>query len=125
MYKNASHRGHCATLNLCDDIETNPGPPIYGIDPTLIIKAPYSRGDIMYFGENAEEQFVAMSLIALIYNKIKGIHTCDDPVQILEMGNQFYSTLSQCTGQVYFMQNELPSMIALSEENYQLNYTSL
>ena len=79
----------------------------------------------MYFGENAGKQFVAMSLIALIYNKIKGIHTCDDLVQILEMGNQFYSTLSQCTGQVYLMQNELPSMIALSEENYQLNYTSL
>ena len=77
------------------------------------------------FGENAGKQCVAMSLIALIYNKIKGIHTCDDLVQILEMGNQFYSTLSQCTGQVYLMQNELPSMIALSEENYQLNYTSL
>ena len=90
MYKNASHRGHCATLNLCNDIETNPGPPIYGIDPTLTIKAPYSRGDIMYFGENAGKQCVAMSLIALIYNKIKGIHTCDDLVQILEMGNQLY-----------------------------------
>ena len=64
-----------------------------------------------------------MSLIALIYNKIKGIHTCDDLVQILEMGNQLYSTLSQCTGQVYLMQTELPSMTALSEENYQLNYS--
>ena len=46
MYKNASHRGHCATLNLCNDIETNPEPPIYGIDPTLTIKATYSQGDI-------------------------------------------------------------------------------
>ena len=28
VYKNASHRsGQCATLNLCNDIETNPGPP--------------------------------------------------------------------------------------------------
>ena len=75
------------------------------------------------FGENAGKQCVAMSLIALIYNKIKGIHTCDDLVQILEMGNQLYSTLSQCTGQVYLMQTELPSMTALSEENYQLNYS--
>ena len=58
VYKNASHRGHCATLNLCNDIETNPGPPIYGIDPTLTIKAPYSQGDIMYFGENAGKQRV-------------------------------------------------------------------
>ena len=49
VYKNTSHRGHCATLNLCNDIETNSGPLIYGIDPTLTIKAPYSEGDIVYF----------------------------------------------------------------------------
>ena len=42
------------------------------------------------FGENAGKQCVAMSLIALIYKKIKGIHTCDDLVQILEMGYQLY-----------------------------------
>ena len=77
----------------------------------------------MYFGENAGKQCVAMSLVALIYNKIKGIHTCNDLVQILEIGNQLYSTLSQCTGQVYLMQTELPSMIAMSEKNYQLNYS--
>ena len=53
MYKNASHRGHCVTLNLCNDIKTNPGPLIHSIDPTLTIKASYSQGDIMYFGENA------------------------------------------------------------------------
>lgn len=30
LYKlNASHTGHYATLNLCNDIETNPGPPQY------------------------------------------------------------------------------------------------
>ena len=66
-----------------------------------------------------------MSLIALIYKKIKGIHTCDVLVQILEMGNQLYSTLLQFTGQVYLncKLNYLLSMIDLSEENYQLNYS--
>ena len=44
----------------------------------------------MYFGENAGKQCVAMSLSALIYNKIKGIHSCNDLVQIMEMGNQLY-----------------------------------
>ena len=78
MYKNASHGGQCATLNLCNDIETNPGSPIHSIDPTQAIKAPYGQGDIMYFGENAGKQCVAMSLSALIYNKIKGIHSCND-----------------------------------------------
>ena len=111
VYKNASHRGQCATVNLCNDIETNPGPPIHSIDPTQTIKAPYSQGDITYFGENAGKQCVAMSLSALIYNKIKGIHSCTDLVQIMQMGNQLYSTLSQCTGQVYLMQTELPSVI--------------
>ena len=77
----------------------------------------------MYFGENAGKQCVAMSLSALIYNKIKGIHSCNDLVQIMEMGNQLYSTLSQFTGQVYLMQTELPSMIAMFEKNYQLNYS--
>ena len=39
------------------------------------------------------------------------------------MGNQLYSTLLQCTEQVYLMQTELPSMIVMSEKNYQLNYS--
>ena len=41
----------------------------------------------------------------------------------MEMGDELYSTLSQCTGQVYLMQTELPAMISMSEKNYQLNYS--
>ena len=54
-----------------------------------------------------------MSLCALIYNNIKGINTCNDLAQIMEMDNELYSTLSQCTGQVYLMQTELPALIAM------------
>ena len=93
------------------------------IDSTLTVKVPYSEDDITVFGANAGQQCIAMSLCALIYNNIKGINTCNDLVQIMEMGNKLYSTLSQCTGQVYLMQTELPSMIAMSEKNYQLNYS--
>ena len=39
------------------------------------------------------------------------------------MGNQLDSTLLQCTGQVYLMQKVLPSMVAMSEKNHQLNYS--
>lgn len=117
------HRRCCAEINLCNDIETNPGPPMNNIDPTLTVKAPYSQGDITVFGANAGKQYVAMSLCALIYNNIKGINTCNDLVQIMEMGNELYSTLSQCTGKVYLMKTELPAMIAMSEKNYQLNYS--
>ena len=44
----------------------------------------------MYFGEYC----VAMSLSALIYNKMKGIQSYNDLVQIMEIGNQLYSKLS-------------------------------
>lgn len=123
LYKNGDHKRCCAKINLCNDIETNPGPPMNNIDPTLTVKAPYSQGDITVFGANAGQQSLAMSLCALIYSNIKGINTCNDLVQIMEMGNELYSTLSQCTGKVYLMKTELPAMIAMSEKNYQLNYS--
>ena len=44
---------------------------IHSIDPILTIKAPYDQGDIMYFGEDARKQCVAISLSTLIYNKIR------------------------------------------------------
>ena len=87
--------------------------PMNNIDPTLTVKAPYSQGDITVCGANAGQQCVAMSLCALIYNNIKGINSCNDLVQVMEMRNELYSTLSQCTGQVYLMQIELPAMIAV------------
>ena len=62
MYKNVNQSGHCATLNMCNDIETNPGPPMYGIDPALTIKAPYSQGDIMYFLDHFLAIFVPFFL---------------------------------------------------------------
>ena len=56
-------------------------------------------------------------------DKTKFLNTCNDLVQVMEMGNELHSTLSQCTGHVYLMQTELPPMIAMSEKNYQLNYS--
>ena len=54
------------------------------------------------YSEDAGKQSVAMSLSALIYNKLRGIHGCNDLVQIMEM--------IICTGQVYLMLTLLPSM---------------
>ena len=73
-------------------------------DPTLTVKAPYSQGDITVFGANAGQQCVVISLCALIYSNFKGINTCNDLVQITEVGNELHS---QCTEQVYFMQYQL------------------
>ena len=51
------------------------------------------------------------------------MYVCNDLVQIMEIAKQLYSTPSQCTGQMYLMQTEFSSMIAMSEKNYQLNYS--
>lgn len=62
-YKHVNHKGHCMNYKLCNDIEKNPCPSIqYFVDPSKTIKAPYSQGNIMVFGENAGQQSLAMSL---------------------------------------------------------------
>ena len=48
------------------------------VDPRKIIKAPYSQGDVVVFGQNAGQQCVAMSLYALIYHNMKGIGNLDE-----------------------------------------------
>ena len=75
------------------DIEMNPGPSVY-VDATKTIHAPYCRGNVVVFGENAGQQCVAMSLCALIYSKIRRITSVDDMIQIMTVGNQLYSSLS-------------------------------
>lgn len=41
VFRNVDHRGYCAILKLCNDIEANPGPLI---NRSLTIKAPYNQG---------------------------------------------------------------------------------
>lgn len=117
VFKNVDHRGYCAILKLCNDIETNPGPPI---NRSLTIKAPYSQGDVTIFGTNVGQQCVSMSLCALVYNNIRGINNYNDLVQIMNIGNELYSILSQSTGKSFLTLTELPSVISMLEENYQL-----
>ena len=59
---------------LFTDIETNPGPVFY-IDPSKTISAPYSQGNQIIFGETAGQQCLAMGLYALIHNKRQNICT--------------------------------------------------
>ena len=69
---------------------------------------------VLSIGEDAGKQCVAMILSALIYNKIKGKHSCycSCPGKNYGDGNQYVTviilTLSQCAGQLYIMQTELP-----------------
>ena len=58
------------------------------VDPRKTIKAPYSQGDVVVFGQNPGQQCVAMSLCALIYHNMKGIGNPNDLKQIMHIGNQ-------------------------------------
>ena len=109
-------------FQLCTDIEKNPG-PVYHVDPTKTIKAPYSQGDISVFHENAGAQCVAMSLCALLYNNTRGINNGSDLVQVMNEGNQLYSRISQSTGQTFLLQTELPSEMTMMGVNYELQYS--
>ena len=72
------------------------------VDPRKIIKAPYSQGDVVVFGQNAGQQCVAMSLCALIYHNMKGIGDLDELKQIMHIGSKLYSSLSQLSRPSFF-----------------------
>ena len=93
------------------------------IDPNETIKAPDSQGNVAVFGLNAGQQCVPMSLCCLIYKNNKVINSCDDLVQIMDIGNQIYSILSQSTGQSFLMLTELPSILNVFESEYELKYS--
>ena len=92
------------------------------VDPRKTIKAPYSQEDVVVFGQNTGQQCVAMSLCALMYHNIKGIGNPNDLKQIMHIGNQLYSSLSQLSRQSFLLLTDLPSMLTVLEEDYQLEY---
>ena len=51
---------------------------------------------------------------------MKGIGNPDDLKQIMHIGNQLYSSLSLLSRQSFLLLTDLPSMLTLLEEDYQL-----
>ena len=72
---------------------------------------------------NAGTQCVAMSLSALVYNLRNPITCSADLVQIMTMGNDMYSALSQSYKQGLLLLTDLPVMVNLSYINYKLTYS--
>ena len=68
-YNRLNHQVNYGQFKLCTDIEKNTGPSVY-VDATKTINAPYCQGNVTVFGENARQQYVAMSLCASIYSKM-------------------------------------------------------
>jgi hypothetical protein len=122
VYKNINHLKNVCQSALCTDIETNPGPVFY-IDPSKTISAPYSQGNHIIFGETAGQQCLAMCLCTLIYNKRQSICTPQDLVHIMNIGNQLYSNLSCLARQSFLLFTELPSQLTVFETNFAFEYS--
>ena len=96
---------------------------MHHVDPHKTIKAPYSQGDVVVFGQNAGQQCVAMSLCALIYHNMKEIGNPNELKQIVHIGSKLYSSLSQLSRQSFLLLADLPSMLTVLGEDYQLEYS--
>ena len=92
-YKNLNHRVNKIKFELSRDVETNSGP----VDGSKTIKAPYSQDNVTLFGLNAGSQCVAtcMSLTALIYNHRNTIVSSRDLQNVMNIGNELYTSLSR------------------------------
>ena len=94
LYKSQTHVANYCKFKLSTDIEKKAGSrPMY-VDPSKTIAAPYSQGNELVFGQNAGQQCVATSLCSLIYDRKQGISSANDLIQIMNIGNQLYSSLS-------------------------------
>ena len=101
------------------DIETNPGLSV--VDPRKTIVAPYSQGNIAVFGTNAGRQCVAMSL----FNHANFINLKEDLTEILDIGNNLYSVLSESLLDklFYYCMIDLPETVRIRETQYKLQFS--
>ena len=121
VYKTLNHKINNIASKLSGDIETNPGPSV--VDPLKTIYAPYSQGNSFVFGANAGKQCVAMSLIAILFDFIYSIRSSLDLREILNVGNELYTRLSQSAGQDFLMLTGLPEVLCLRDTMYRLKYS--
>ena len=64
-----------------------------------------------------------MWLSAPIYISRKSISSLADLVQIMNIGNDLYSTLSKSARETFLLLTDLPAMVSLLEINYELSYS--
>ena len=121
VYKSLNHKVNNIASKLSGDIETNPGP--FVVDPSKTIHAPYSQGNSFVFGPNAGKQCVAMSLIAILFDFMYSIRSSSDLTEILNVGNELYTRLSQSARQDSLMLTELPELLCLRDTVYRLKYS--
>ena len=121
VYKSLNHKMNNIASKLAGDIETNPGP--FVVDPSKTIHAPYSQGNSFVFGSNAGKQCVAISLIAILFDFIYSIRSSSGLKEIMNVGNELYTRLSQSAGQDLLMLTELLEVLCLRDIMYRLEYS--
>ena len=58
-----------------------------------------------------------------MYHSMKGIGNPNELKQIMHIGSQLYSSLSQLSRQSFLLLADLPSMLIVLGEDYQLEYS--
>ena len=106
-------------LRLSNDVEENPGPTtIYEIvDYNQTVCANFSQGDVK-FGQNAGKQYVAMSLTAIVYNKIHSVNIWDMSIlnTILCTGDNLYSIISRSVNKDLLLLTDVPDMVSIDNK---------
>ena len=113
VYKSFNHKINNIASKLSGDIETNPAP--FVVDASKTIHAPYSQGNSVVFGPNAGKQCVGMSLIAILFDFVYSIRSSSDLKEIMNVGNELYTRLSQSARQDLLMLTELPDVLCLRD----------
>ena len=66
---------------------------------------------------------MAMSLIAILFDFSYSIRSSSDLKEIMNVGNELYTRLSQSAGQDLLMLTELPEVLCLRDTTYRLKYS--
>ena len=113
-------------LQLCNDVETNPGPAVYHIvDPNLTVCADFSQGDSNRFGPSAGKQCVAMSITAIVYSQIENVNSWNSSSlnNILLQGNILYVCISNSINKPLLLLTDVPELISAEDIIYSLQYS--
>lgn len=124
VFKNGIHElSHKRNL-LLSDIETNPGPSYVNCCNT--VRGRFHQGEEKLFGINAGNQCAANSLVAVVFDTevscfLPGWEsiTMDS---ILRVGNNLYSYLHGFAAQDHLLLNELPNVLEIDSQSFDLSY---
>ena len=107
VFLDCNHKYCWCKRVLSNDVEINPGPSFANYINT--VRGTFDQGNQLLFGNNAGNQCVANSLIAVVFNTGINCFLWDRGImdRILHIGNSFYGYLKKCTGTDRLLLSEL------------------